>query len=69
MGVTGSDLLSGTGELTAAGGVFVDTYKDLQRCESYSSSMLSATPLSNNEEEDVIAASDIAGKFRQWRQY
>lgn len=61
MGVTGSDLLSGAGELTVVGGVFVDTYKDLQRCEGVSSSMLSTTPMAN-EEEDVVAA-DVAGKY------
>eukprot|EP00904_Undaria_pinnatifida_P006640 jgi/Undpi1/3105/HiC_scaffold_15.g06479.m1 len=34
MGVGGADLLSGTGELTALGSVFAESYKDLQRCSS-----------------------------------
>lgn len=32
MGVLGSDLLSGKGEMTEVGSVFFNTYKDLQRC-------------------------------------
>lgn len=31
-GVTGSDLLTGTGDLTAVGKVFVEKYASLQRC-------------------------------------
>lgn len=32
MGVAGSDLLAGVGEMTEVGTVFINTYKDLQRC-------------------------------------
>ncbi|CAM9096280.1 unnamed protein product, partial [Hapterophycus canaliculatus] len=59
VGVTGSDLLSGAGELTAVGGVFVDTYQDLQRCDEFSSSILSATPLANDDQDGLVAV-DIA---------
>lgn len=38
-GVAGSDLLSGPGELTEVGTVFVHTYQDLQRCGEYTSSL------------------------------
>lgn len=59
VGVIGSDLLSGTGELTQVGSVFVNTYQDLQRCEDFTSTMNSATSAANNE---VVPSAEITGE-------
>ncbi|CAM9758145.1 unnamed protein product [Pylaiella littoralis] len=48
-GVAGADLLSGIGQLTTVGEIFVNTYKDLQRCDSFTSTMTSATYATNTE--------------------
>lgn len=58
-GVPGSDLLSGPGELTEAGSVFVNTYKDLQRCKDITSSLDTATPMANDDPEP---SAQIAGE-------
>lgn len=54
MGVAGSDLLSGTGELTQVGSVFVNTYKSLQKCEDFTSSMANSAS---------AASADITGEY------
>lgn len=65
MGVGGADLLSGTGELTALGSVFAESYKDLQRC---SSDVVSDSSRSTGPTPSPVAAvnaSDVvAGEFR-----
>ncbi|CAN0438173.1 unnamed protein product [Ascophyllum nodosum] len=43
VGITGCDLLSSTGELTALGSAFVQTYQDLQKCGDITTSMTTST--------------------------
>lgn len=68
MGVHGADLLSGTGELTEVGSVFVNTYKDLQRCGDVASSFTadSATAKDNGDSESsaTIAGETAIGRGR-----
>lgn len=59
MGVLGADLLSGPGELTEVGSVFVETYQNLQRCEGFSSSVAanSAVPMGDSAASESDSAS------------
>lgn len=58
--MAGADLLSGEGELTEVGSVFVNNYKDLQRCEGHKSSLSAAT--SEIGSDDVVMPGEIAGE-------
>lgn len=58
-GVPGADLLSGTGETTALGELFRDSYVDLQRCSSASDSSSKSTPSSASP----VAFAEIAGEL------
>lgn len=57
-GVAGSDLLSGAGELTQVGSVFVNTYKNLQKCEE-----LASTFTAGSDSSDAEAFAQIAGEY------
>lgn len=61
MGVGGSDLLAGVGEMTEVGTVFFNTYKDLQRCTAIDANPTetpAATP-------SLVVVGESAG-FNSW---
>lgn len=61
MGVDGADLLSGPGELTEVGSVFVETYMDLQKCEDVSSSSV-AFAVANAISDSAASEPSISGE-------
>lgn len=62
MGVDGSDLLAGVGEMTEVGTVFFNTYKDLQRC--------TATDADTSETPAATLSPVVVGEsagFNSWK--
>eukprot|EP00752_Nemacystus_decipiens_P009999 g8915.t1 len=60
-GVFGADLLSGPGELTELGSIFVETYKDLQRCEEVSSSVQAGSAASETPIAEPGTTTGLSG--------